>query len=93
MDFAAEKIPAGHKERQAVAVYWLQHVAEVEGITVGHVNTCYQEAAWTRPKNLAVSLGLTASKTGWLDTADATDVTVTTRGEDYVRHSLPRADA
>ena len=70
-------------------MYWLQHVAEVDGITVGHVNTCYQEAGWPRPKDLAVSLRLTASKTGWLDTSDAQNVTTTTLGEDFVRHSLP----
>jgi hypothetical protein len=89
-DFVAEKQPSGHKEQQVVAVYWLQHIAEVAGITVGHVNTCYREAGWSRPKDLAVSLRLTASKTGWLDTGDAQDITTTVQGEDVVLHGLPR---
>jgi hypothetical protein len=89
-DFVAEKQPSGHKEQQVVAVYWLQHIAEVAGITVGHVNTCYREAGWSRPKDLAVSLRLTASKNGWLDTGDAQDITTTVQGEDFVLHNLPR---
>jgi hypothetical protein len=89
VEFAKEKAPSNHYEKQAVIVYWLQHVAATNGTTVGHVNTCYQEAGWTRPTDLDANLSLTASRKGTLDTSDMDNITVTTRGEDLVRHSLP----
>ncbi|MGZ4185367.1 MAG: hypothetical protein ACXVFQ_03375 [Solirubrobacteraceae bacterium] len=44
-DFATEKAPSSHQQKQAVIIYWLKHEAGLEsGITVDHVNTCYVEA-------------------------------------------------
>ena len=39
-EFAAEKNPATHQQKQAVSV-WLRHEAGLtQGITPAHVNTC-----------------------------------------------------
>jgi hypothetical protein len=89
--FATEKNPATHQQKQAVIVYWLLHEAGMsQGITLAHVNTCYQEAGWSRPANLENSLATTSARKGWLDTSDYDNITLTTRGEDQVRHELPR---
>lgn len=54
------------------------------------VNTCYQGVDWKRPADLRLALRLTASKKGWIDTADSADITITTSGEDHVRYDLPK---
>jgi hypothetical protein len=90
--FATEKKPRTHGEKEAVALYWLQHDGGVtEGVTAAHVNTCYQEAGWARPADLVADLYLTASRKGWIDTSDMENITLTTRGEDIVLHTLPPA--
>ncbi|HEX9966769.1 MAG TPA: hypothetical protein VGB06_02365 [Solirubrobacterales bacterium] len=88
-DFVQEKHPVTQHDKNAVCVYWLT-------IEAGHkatpeaVNTCYQGAEWKRPADLRNALRLTASKKGWIDTADSEDITITTSGEDHVRHDLPK---
>lgn len=90
--FATEKEPKTHGEKQAVIVFWLQHEAEMaDGITAAHINTCYQEAGWPRPNDLVANLYLTASRKGYVDTSDVENISITTRGEDLVGHSLPAA--
>lgn len=89
-EFAEEKMPRTHPERQAVALYWLRHEADIGGVTVDHVNTCYQGAKWKRPGNLENSLQQTANRKGWLDTSDSEDIALTVAGEDFVTHELPR---
>lgn len=92
VDFATEKQPDGHFEKQAVILYWLRHVAGVAaGISLDHVNTCYVAAEWPRPAALASNMRLGATRTKWLDTSDRSNLTLTTVGEDMVKHKLPRA--
>ena len=88
-DFVAEKLPTSHRDKQAVIVYWLRHMADISNITLDHVNTCYVNAGWTRPTNFANSLAATAAQKGWLDTSDMTSIGITTLGEDQVTHGLP----
>jgi hypothetical protein len=90
MDFVAEKQPATHQQKQAVALYWLRHEAGMSsGITSDHVNTCYLEADWPRPANLDNAMQVTAKVKGWFDTSDMANIQLTTRGEDEVKHKLP----
>lgn len=89
-EFASEKSPTTHQEKQVVAVYWLRKTAGVDGITVDHVNTCYQAAGWPRPKDLENALAVTAMRKGWLDTSDMSAIDITASGEDAVDHDLPK---
>lgn len=92
-DFVKEKQPRTQQQRQVVAIYWLQHEAGMEGgITVDHINTCYQHVGWSRPANLHNALSVTANKKGWLDPSDRGDIKLTVHGEDFVRHELPIAE-
>jgi hypothetical protein len=88
IDFADEKKPANHNDKVTVCVFWLSKEAG-QKVTAEHVNTCYQGADWKRPTDLRDTLRQTASKKGWIDTADSDDIKVTTSGEDHVRHDLP----
>jgi hypothetical protein len=73
-----------------VAVYWLAKESGLSsGITVDHINTCYQGAGRKRPSNLRNALAVTAMKKGWLDTSDGSDIKLTVPGEDFVVHELP----
>jgi hypothetical protein len=88
-DFVEEKKPASQHDKNVVCVYWLT-VEAGHKATPEAVNTCYQGAGWKRPPDLRNALRLTASKKGWIDTADSEDITITTSGEDHVRHDLPK---
>jgi hypothetical protein len=89
-DFATEKSPNSHAERQAVIVYWLRREANVAAVTIAHVNTCYEGVNWRRPTRLENSLQVTASTKHWLDTSDMANIQLTVPGEEFVRHELPR---
>jgi hypothetical protein len=90
VDFVATKQPKTHQQKQAVILYWLRHEGGVaQGITTGHVNTCYVEANWPRPADLNNALQVTAKVKGWFDTSDMSNIRLTTRGEDEVGHNLP----
>jgi hypothetical protein len=88
IDFADEKKPPNHNDKVTVCAFWLSKEAG-QKVTAEHVNTCYQGADWKRPTDLRDTLRQTASKKGWIDTADSDDIKVTTSGEDHVRHDLP----
>ena len=93
VDFADEKRPKTHQQKQAVIVYWLRDEAGLQqGITVDHINTCYQAAGWKRPKNLENSVVVTSMRKAWLDTSDLSNITLTVPGEDLVSHELPAQD-
>lgn len=72
-----------------MCVYWLTREGGRKA-TPEAVNTCYRGVDWKRPADLRIALRLTASKKGWVDTADSTDITITTSGEDHVRYDLPK---
>lgn len=88
--FVGEKQPVTHGEKQAVVLHWLGTEGNVSGgASVNHVNTAYVEMNWRRPSDLANSLAKAASEKGWFDTSDLTQIQLTARGEDLVRHGLP----
>jgi hypothetical protein len=89
-DFVAAKSPETNDERNALSIYWLTRIADLSGITVDHVYTCFKEAKWKVPPNLANSLAVTANRKGWINTEDTQDLQVIVRGENLVEHDLPR---
>ena len=88
-DFIKEKKPTSQHDKHAVCVYWLTQEAGHKA-TPEAVNTCHQGVDWKRPADLRAALRLTASKKGWIDTADSADIKITTSGEDHVRYDLPK---
>jgi hypothetical protein len=62
----------------------------VSNVTLSHVFTCFKDAHWRVPPDLANALALTAHRKGWVDTRDTDDLSVTTHGENLIEHDLPR---
>ena len=89
-DFYSEKLPEAFSEQNAVFVYYLNRLKKVDGITQDHVYTCYKEVGARVPGAFYQSLMDTARKKGWIDTRDMTQITITTVGENFVEHDLPK---
>lgn len=90
IDFAAAKQPADNQEKCAVAVYYLKQKLSRDIIDVNHVYTCFKVASWRTPADLENTLALTAFRKRWLDTSNLSNITLTTLGENFVEHDLPR---
>jgi hypothetical protein len=90
--YFVEKKPQNGMENNAVFVYYLQKIANVPSITLDHMYTCYKDAGIKIPTALRQSLLDTAHRKGWIDTSDLNAVTISTRGENFVEHDLPRQD-
>lgn len=72
-----------------MAVYYLQQILGLEGITLNHVYTCYREVGFKAPDAFGQSLRDTASRTGNLDTSNTNSIKITHRGVMFVEHDLP----
>jgi hypothetical protein len=89
-DFAAEKAPASHTEKYAVAVYWLREVAGYGEATVAQVVSAYRAAGWPLPAQVA-NAASQAVKVGFLSSGKADDLQLSSGGINLVDSELPRA--
>ena len=87
--FVEEKQPKTQHDKNAVSVYYLEHVLGETPITLNHVFTCYRDAQWPVPTNPANSLALTAARRMFLDTSDLDDIKLMPRGLNHVEQALP----
>jgi hypothetical protein len=90
LDFYAAKAPQTAMESNVVFVYFLQQIAQVSGIGINHIYTCYKYVNIKYPNALKQSLADTSSRKNWLDTASFEDIRLSTAGENFVEHDLPR---
>lgn len=88
-DFVAEKQPTTIDQKNVVAVYWLEYVAEIPDISVGHVLAAYKECSWREPANPDNALQVTASRFHWLDTHNMASIVVTPSGRNVVQYDMP----
>jgi hypothetical protein len=84
------KSPSSNMEKNIVFTYYLQKIASVEGITPGHIYSCYKDVNMKVPGALEQSLLDTSHLKGWLDTSNLNDIKVATPGENFVEHDLPK---
>jgi hypothetical protein len=85
--------PCKHaQEYNTVFVYYLAK-AEIPGVSVDHVYTCYKHCGTRMPVALKQSLYDTANRTGNIDTARLDNITITTAGENFVEHVAARRPA
>lgn len=89
-DFYEEKLPGVGMENNVVFVYYMQKIANVSGITVNHVYSCYKDVGARVPTALRQSLIDTSHNKGWIDTSSLEDIKVPTTGENFVEHDLPK---
>jgi hypothetical protein len=87
VDFVRSKAPTNHKQKCTVAIYYISNTLEIGKVGVAHVYTFFKEVNWPVPSDLLNTLHQTGSE-GWLDTSDAEDIKVTTRGENLIEHQL-----
>jgi hypothetical protein len=87
--FVGDKQPSNNHEKNVLSVYYLAEVAGISPVTIDHVFTCYRDVGWDIPADLRNSLALTASRKGFLDTADTEDIKVEPRGMNHVERGLP----
>jgi hypothetical protein len=88
-DYVAQKAPRYANERSLVAAMWLREHSDVDSIGVDQIYSAFRDRQWKVPANLGNHLQVIASKKGWLDTQNMTDIKVTVQGENYVLHELP----
>jgi hypothetical protein len=90
IDFVNEKQPKTNHDRNVVSVYYFDRVLEVGAVTDDHVYTCYRDMGWRLPSpNLNNGLSLTSSRKRFIDTSDNKNITLTSKGLNYVEHDLP----
>lgn len=90
--FVDAKKPTNLKDQNLVAVYWLTEVASNTAVSASQIVTLFVDAKWKLASNVKNSLQVTASTTGYLDTADMNDIKITARGISHVLNSLPTPD-
>jgi hypothetical protein len=88
-ELIAEKQPSSIDQKNIIAVWWLEQVAEINEIGVGHVLSAYKECDWREPSNPANALQITASREHWLDTKNMKSIRTTPSGRNLVQFDLP----
>jgi hypothetical protein len=91
-EFYQLKAPQAFSEHNAVFVYYLKRLKSLDGITPSHIFTCYQEVNARKPGAFYQSLLDTARVKGWINTRDTSDIRITTVGENFVEHDLPKKE-
>jgi hypothetical protein len=90
VDFVNEKQPKTNHDPNVVSVYYCDRILEVGAVTDDHVYTCYRDMGWRLPSpNLNNGLSLTSSRKRFIDTSDNKNITLTSKGLNYVEHDLP----
>ncbi len=89
-EFYAEKKPKEFAEQNAAFVYYLSKLKEIGSITPNHIYTCYKEVNTRIPGAFYQSLTDTARRQGWIDMSNSEDIRITTVGENFVEHDLPK---
>ena len=89
-DFYAQKGPKAFSEQNAVFVFYLNKIKELESVTPDSIYTCYKEVGVRVPGAFYQSLLDTSRIKGWIDTGDTNKIRITTVGENFVEHDLPR---
>lgn len=87
--FAADKQPRTMDEKNLVACYYLSNMMGMQDVDTGDVLAVYQAAEWAFPSQPDVALRKTASRLGWIDTADSKSIKVVWKGENYLTSKMP----
>lgn len=90
-DFCKEKKPTYAQECNAVFIYYLKKMLEIEKVGIDHVYTCYKTAGVKVPGRLYQSLLDTRKVKGWIITDNMDDLLIGTLGENFVEKELPKS--
>lgn len=88
-DFVNDKKPRANIQFNAVALYYLKKIINIDNVTPDHIYTCYDDSK-RRPGSLQQSLKDTSGrKYGYIDASNINDIQIPLRGITYVEHDLP----
>lgn len=88
-EFFDQKQPRTAQEFNAVAVYYLKKVLEMDTATLNHAYTCYREVNRPQPKAFKQSFIDAKNKGGWLEFDEEGNLLIPHRGAVFVEHDLP----
>lgn len=88
IDFAKEKSPSNALHKGVVAIFYIRDVLGYQKVGIPQVAAFFKGAGWQMPSDLANTLQQ-AGTAGWLDTADSSDIKITSTGENLVQFKLP----
>ena len=63
----------------------MQEVLQISAITLDHIYTCYDTLDLRVSENLPQTVRNTKSKTGWIETEDTSNITVTVKGRNQIK--------
>lgn len=89
-DFYTEKDPTTGMEKTATFVYYLKTMLKTTNVGLDHIYTCYKAVGEPVPGALKQNIADTSSRKGYIDTANFEDIQLSTIGENFVEHELPR---
>lgn len=84
-EFTAQKQPTTIDQRNIVAVYYLEQILQIPGISTAHVLAVYSECDWREPSYPDNALQVTASRERWIDTKDMQNIVTTPSGRNKIR--------
>jgi hypothetical protein len=90
-EFYEEKQPNSFIESNAVFIYYLKKIKQLQQIGIKHVYTCYKEVGVKVPARLYQSLIDTCGVKGWIITEKMEDLNISTVGESFVELELPKS--
>jgi len=88
-DFHNEKEPRSAQEFNAVAVYYLKKILELETATLNHAYTCYKEINRRPPEAFKQSFIDTKNRGGWIEFNSNGNLEIPHRGVVFVENDLP----
>jgi hypothetical protein len=91
-EFFNEKKPESQQEQFVVILFYLTKILNLSGIGPNHIYTAFNDVG-KRVPNIRSSVSNIARRRGWIDASDINDLKMTTPGENFVKHDLPRAGA
>jgi hypothetical protein len=92
-DFYAQKKPEDQQERFALIVFYMARELKMAGISANHIYTALQEVKQRVPTDILQICRNIKSRKGWIDPSDGDNVLITTQGENFVNHELPKQPA
>lgn len=88
-EFWKSKKPTSQEAKCLICVYWLSRKTHAKHpVTIEQVYTCFKDAGWVVPSNLANTLAQAGTK-GWLDRRKRDDLKVVVGNENFVDHQMP----
>lgn len=89
-EYYKEKGSKSYAEKNLVFVAYLEEIANIKGIGLNHIYTCYRDVNSRIPTAFKQSIADTSSKKGWLNTTSFEDIKLSILGKNYVLQDLPQ---